>query len=86
VKPATIEGLKQRFAVLPVEDAGFSGDCIIIPGEELDLDWILLLLEEDYRFEGTRLDGNPVVLVQLRPVEIDNSRWKGRRLIVEVSS
>ena len=45
------DDLKQKFAVLPVEDLG---DCIAIPGEQLDLDWILMFLEEGYRFEGTR--------------------------------
>ena len=61
--------LKQKFAVLPVEDFG---DCIVIPGQELDLDWILMFLEEGYRFEGTRLDSRPVVLVQVKPMVIDS--------------
>ena len=36
------DDLKQKFAVLPVEDLG---DCIVIPGEHLDLDWILMFLK-----------------------------------------
>lgn len=63
-----------------------SGDCLVIPGEELDLDWVLLFLEEGYRFEGTRLDGYPVILVQLKPLEIDVSRSKGKRKLTEASS
>ena len=59
--------LKRKFAVLPVDDMG---DCIVIPGEQLDLDWILLFLEEGYRFEGTRLDGHPVVLVLVKKLEV----------------
>lgn len=47
-------------------------DCVAIPGEELDLDWILMFLEEGYRFEGTRLDGRPFVLVQVKPMGIDS--------------
>jgi hypothetical protein len=65
-----IEDLKQMFAVLTVDDLG---DCIAIPGEQLDLDWILMFLEEGYRFEGSRLDGHPVVLVQVTPMIIDSS-------------
>jgi len=67
------DDLKQKFAVLPVEDLG---DCIVIPGEHLDLDWILMFLEEGYRFEGTRLDGHPVVLVLVKPLVIDSPEWK----------
>ena len=63
------DDLKRKFAVLPVEDLG---DCIAIPGEQLDLDWILMFLEEGYRFEGTRLDGQPFVLVQVKPMVIDS--------------
>jgi len=66
---SAIDDLKQKFAILPVVDLG---DCIAIPGEQLDLDWILLFLEEGYRFEGTRLDGRPVVLVQVKPMIIDS--------------
>jgi hypothetical protein len=47
-------------------------DCVAIPGEQLDLDWILMFLEEGYRFEGTRLDGRPFVLVQVKPMGIDS--------------
>jgi hypothetical protein len=65
---STIDDLKQKFAILPVEDLG---ECITIPGEQLDLDWILTFLEEGYRFEGSRLDGHPVVLVQVTPMVID---------------
>ncbi len=65
--------LKQKFAALPVEGLG---DCIAIPGEELDLDWILIFLEEGYRFEGTFLDGQPFVLVQVKPMIIDNPDMK----------
>jgi hypothetical protein len=64
----SFEDLKQKFTVLPVEDLG---DCIAIPGEELDLDWILMFLEEGYRFEGSRLDGHPIVLVQVKPLQIE---------------
>jgi len=64
-----IDDLKQKFAVLPVENLG---DCIVIPGEQLDLDWILMFLEEGFRFEGTRLDSRPVVLVQVKPMVIDS--------------
>jgi hypothetical protein len=67
---SAIEDLKQKFAVLPVDDLG---DCIAIPGEQLDLDWILMFLEEGYRFEGSRLDGHPVVLVQVKPMVIGSS-------------
>jgi hypothetical protein len=67
---SAIEDLKQKFAVLTVDDLG---DCIAIPGEQLDLDWILMFLEEGYRFEGSRLDGHPVVLVQVKPMIIDSS-------------
>ena len=63
----SFEDLKQKFAVLPVEGLG---ECIVIPGEQLDLDWILMFLEEGYRFEGSRLDGHPVVLVQVKPMVI----------------
>ena len=63
------DDLKQKFAVLPVEDLG---DCIAIPGEQLDLDWILMFLEEGYRFEGSFLDGHPVVLVQVKLMVIDS--------------
>ena len=61
--------LKWEFAVLIVRDLG---DCIAIPGEQFDLDWILMFLEEGYRFEGSRLDGYPVVLVQAKPLVIDS--------------
>jgi hypothetical protein len=64
-----IDDLKQKFAVLPVEDLG---DCIAIPGEQLDLDWILMFLEEGYRFEGSRLDGQPFVFVQVKPMVVDS--------------
>ena len=63
------DDLKQKFAVLPVEDLG---DCIAIPGEQLDLDWILMFLEEGYRFEGSLLDGYPFVLVQVKPMVIES--------------
>ena len=69
----TVDDLKQKFAVLPVQDLG---DCIAIPGEQLDLDWILMFLEEGYRFEGSRLDEHPVVLVQVKPMVIDSSDRK----------
>ena len=65
----SVNDLKRKFAVLPVEDLG---DCIAIPGEELDLDWILMFLEEGYRFEGSRLDGQPFVFVQVKPIVIDS--------------
>jgi hypothetical protein len=65
----SVDDLKRKFAVLPVEDLG---DCIAIPGEELDLDWILMFLEDGYRFEGSRLDGHPVILVQVKPMMIDS--------------
>jgi len=65
----SFDDLKRKFAVLPVDDLG---DCIAIPGAELDLDWILMFLEESYRFEGTRLDGRPFVLVQVKPMVIDS--------------
>jgi hypothetical protein len=61
--------LKREFAVLPVKDLG---DCIAIPGEQFDLDGILMFLEEGYRFEGSRLDRYPVVLVQAKPLVIDS--------------
>jgi hypothetical protein len=64
-----IDDLKQKFATLPVDSLG---ECIAIPGEQLDLDWILMFLEEGYRFEGSRLDGHPVVLVQVTPMVIDS--------------
>jgi hypothetical protein len=73
----SLEDLKQKFAVLPVEDLG---DCIAIPGEQLDLDWILMFLEEGYRFEGSRLDGQPVVLVQVKPMVIDRPDTKHKVL------
>ena len=66
----SFDDLKRKFAVLPVDDLG---DCIAIPGAELDLDWILMFLEEGYRFEGSRLDGHPFVLVQIKPMVIDSS-------------
>jgi hypothetical protein len=69
----TFDDLKRNFAVLPVKDLG---DCIAIPGEQLDLDWILMFLEEGYRFEGIRLDEHPVVLVQVKPMLIDSSDRK----------
>lgn len=69
----SFDDLKQKFAVLPVEDLG---DCIAIPGEQLDLDWILMFLEEGYRFEGIHLDGHPFVLVQVKPMVIDSSDRK----------
>ena len=69
----SVDDLKRKFAVLPVEDLG---DCIAIPGEELDLDWILMFLEEGYRFEGSRLDGHPFVLVQVKPMVIDSPDTK----------
>ena len=61
----SLNDLKHKFAVLPVEGLG---DCVVIPGEQLDLDWFLMFLEEGYRFEGFRLDGQPVVFVQVKPV------------------
>lgn len=61
------EDLKRQFGVLPCEDMG---DCIVIPAEQLDLDWVLLFLEEGYRFEGTRLEGHPVVLVAVNKLEM----------------
>jgi hypothetical protein len=65
----SFDDLKQKFAVLPVENLG---NCIAIPGEELDLDWILMFLEEGYRFEGSFLDGYPFILVQVNPVVVDS--------------
>ena len=63
----TIVGdLRERFRVSYVKGLG---DCLIIPGEQLDLDWILLFLEQGYRFEGTRLDGVPTVLVQIKKLD-----------------
>ncbi|MCW4018023.1 MAG: hypothetical protein NWF00_05005 [Candidatus Bathyarchaeota archaeon] len=73
----TVKDLVQRFAVFPVvEGSVLSGDCIIIPGEELNLDWIPMFLEEGYRFEGTRIDGYPVVLVQVSPMPVKRSPLK----------
>ncbi len=86
IVPPLIVELQARFAVLPVDDVAFCGDCIVIPGEELDLDWLLVLLEEGFRFEGTLLDGHAVVLVQLKPVAVDSGRWKGKRALVGGSS
>jgi hypothetical protein len=63
------DDLKQKFVILPVDGLG---DCIAIPGEQLDLDWILMFLEEGYRFEGCLVDGYPFVLVQVNPIVIDN--------------
>jgi hypothetical protein len=62
------DDLKEKFLVLPVDDLG---DCFAIPGEKLDLDWILMFLEEGYRFEGCLIDGYPFVLVQVKPIVID---------------
>jgi hypothetical protein len=67
------DDLKRKFAVLPVEDLG---DCIAIPGEQLDLDWILMFLEEGYRFEGCLLEGYPFVFVQVKPMVIDSPARK----------
>ena len=50
----SLKDLKRRFPVFPVEGMG---DCVVIPGEQLDLDWFLMFLEEGYRFEGLRIDG-----------------------------
>lgn len=74
----SFDDLKRNFAVLAVENLG---DCIAIPGEDLDLDWILMFLEEGYRFEGTFLDGFPFVLVQVKPMVIDslNRTSEGRK-------
>jgi hypothetical protein len=69
----SFDDLKRKFAVLPVDNLG---DCIAIPGEQLDLDWILMFLEEGYRFEGSRLDGQPFVLVQVNPMVIDTPDTK----------
>lgn len=71
------EDLKQNFAVLSVEDLG---DCIVIPGEQLDLDWILMFLEEGYRFEGIHLDGHPTILVQIKTMVIDSLDRKKKDL------
>ena len=65
----SFDDLKRKFIVLPVEGLG---DCIVIPGEQLDLDWILMFLEEGYRFEGSLVDGYPFVLVQVKPMLIDS--------------
>jgi hypothetical protein len=65
----SFDDLKRKFPVLPVDELG---DCILIPGEQLDLDWILMFLEEGYRFEGSLLDGQPFVLVQVKPMALDN--------------
>jgi hypothetical protein len=54
--------LKARFGTTHVEDLG---DCIVIPGDELDLDWLLELFELGHRFEGTFLDSHPVIIVKL---------------------
>jgi hypothetical protein len=62
------DDLKEKFLVLPVDGLG---DCVAIPGEELDLDWILMFLEEGYRFEGCLLEGYPFVFVQVKPIVID---------------
>ncbi len=64
----SLNDLKRKFAVFPVEGLG---DCVVIPGEQLDLDWVLMFLEEGYRFEGLRLDGQPAVLVQIKPMGND---------------
>ncbi len=69
-----INKLKQQFSTVALKDLGV---CIVIPGEFLDLDWILVFLEEGYRFEGTRLDGKPVVLVQIKPLLNETSKRKG---------
>jgi hypothetical protein len=61
--PFLMEELKEKFHVTRVEDLG---DCLVIPGDELDLDWLLSFFELGHRFEGTFLDGNPTVLVQLK--------------------
>lgn len=65
---SSLEDFKRKFAVSSVEGLG---DCVVIPGEQLDLDWILMFLEEGYRFEGLRLDGQPVVLVKVKPAGDD---------------
>lgn len=57
-----IEALKDRFGVSSIAGLGI---CIVIHGEELDLDWILEFFEQKHRFEGTFLDGHPVLLVRL---------------------
>ncbi|HSV49298.1 MAG TPA: hypothetical protein VLH35_03200 [Candidatus Acidoferrales bacterium] len=76
-----IDELKQQFLTISLDDWGV---CVVIPGEALDLDWVLVLLEEGYRFEGTRLDGKPVVLVQVKPLFIEKSKRKGT--VTEASS
>ena len=57
-----ISELRERFGVSSIAGLGV---CIVIHGEELDLDWILAFFEQKHRFEGTFLDGHPVLLVQL---------------------
>jgi hypothetical protein len=41
---------------------------MIIPRDELDLDWFLSFSELGHRFQGTFLDGHPAVLVQLKTI------------------
>lgn len=77
MKGNLIAELQEKFAVLPTADLG---DCIVIPGEELDLDWILSFFELGYRFEGAFIDGRPVLLVQLK---LQGLGWKGRRPLLE---
>jgi hypothetical protein len=63
----TLGELKKRFGITPCEGLG---DCVVIFGDLLDLDWILMFLEEGYRFEGTRLNGHPAVLVSVKKLEV----------------
>lgn len=60
-----IDELKKRFPVFTVADFG---ECLTIPGDDFEPNWTLELLKQGYRFEGTRIDGIPTVLVQLKPL------------------
>ncbi len=60
-----VDVLKKRFPVFEVADLG---ECLTIPGEDFEPKWVLELLKQGYRFEGTRMDGIPTVLVQIKPL------------------
>lgn len=58
----SVEELKAKYAVLPVDDLG---DCIVIPGEEFNPDWEVYLVDQGYNCINDTLDGHPVTFVQL---------------------
>jgi len=61
-----VDVLKKRFPVFEVADLG---KCLAIPAEDFKPEWVLDFFKQCYRFEGTRIDGIPAVLVKIKRLE-----------------